>query len=118
MIFYTFCFRELFEKECAWFSEESDTFESNENFGDEKHSSSEIQIIYVQKLSGERITLVVDLNDTIRKVKIKFAETEEDTPLEHIRLILAGKLLEDDKSLLDYNIQTECLLHYVPKLSC
>lgn len=43
---------------------------------------------------------------TIRELK-DMIDDDEDIPSEHHRLIYAGKLLEDDRTLLDYNIRHE-----------
>ena len=66
--------------------------------------------IFVKTLSGRTITLSVTLSDTIDSVKHKIAE-EVDLPHEEQRLIYAGKQLEDDLTLRDYDIHQESTIH-------
>ena len=70
---------------------------------------------YVKTLAGKTITLNCDPNDTLRSVKIQLEESQ-GISVEAQRLIFAGRNLQDDKTLNDYNIQHQSTLHLVLRL--
>lgn len=66
--------------------------------------------IFVKTLGGKIIMLDVKASDSIENVKDQI-QNKIGIKIDHQKLVIAGKLLENDKILSDYNISNESILH-------
>ena len=68
--------------------------------------------IFVKSINGKTRTVDVSANESISSIKQKIQEKEGIDPGEQ-RLIFGGKNLDDNKTLSDYNINSESTIHLV-----
>ena len=73
------------------------------------------KIIFIKTVDGKTFKFKLGALDTIKDIKNKISK-EKGIPIESQRIIFNGKILEDNKSLKQYNINHESILHLVPKL--
>ena len=71
--------------------------------------------IFLRTLRGKTIVMRVDASESISGLMVAI-ETREHIPQEEQRLVYAGKQLEVQRTLADYNIQKDSTLHLLLRL--
>eukprot|EP01130_Rhizamoeba_saxonica_P008362 TRINITY_DN337_c0_g1_i4.p1 TRINITY_DN337_c0_g1~~TRINITY_DN337_c0_g1_i4.p1 ORF type:complete len:152 (-),score=41.15 TRINITY_DN337_c0_g1_i4:53-508(-) len=68
--------------------------------------------IKVKTLTGKTISIDVEPEDTVLRMKERVEEKEGIPPAQQ-RLIFGGRAMADDRTVADYNIEAEATLHLV-----
>ncbi|KAH8906837.1 hypothetical protein BR93DRAFT_958961 [Coniochaeta sp. PMI_546] len=90
--------------------------EFNALIGKLKHAGDKRQQIFVKTLTGKTITCHLKLNEEKVEHVMWQIKAVEGIPLDQQRLIFAGKQLECDRLLADYEIKKESTLHLVIRI--
>jgi ubiquitin-large subunit ribosomal protein L40e len=68
--------------------------------------------LYIKTLTGRTLTVRAEPTTTIKELKYRIERLGE-IPFDQQRLVYAGKQLEDDRTLDDFNIQKDSTLHLI-----
>jgi len=63
-------------------------------------------------VTGKTFVLYVEQTESVESVQTRIAE-QEGVAFDEVRLIFAGKTIEDGRTLADYNVQQHSTIHVV-----
>lgn len=72
--------------------------------------------IFVKMLTGRCMAIDTEPEDTVDTLRVKISEKLEEMPPNQLRLIFAGKQLEDGRTLQEYSIIKGSTVHLVLRL--
>lgn len=76
--------------------------------------------LVVRTLTGKMHVVFLPITSTVRELKEEIRDLEDTLNLESLRLLFTGKVLEDEKRLMDYNIGQNSMIDQAepPPASC
>lgn len=71
--------------------------------------------IYIKELTGKTLTIKLTIQNSIADLKEK-VRAKTNIPTDQQRLLFGGKMLDNDRTLLDYNLSPQSTIHLVLRL--
>ncbi|GIX63588.1 ubiquitin family protein [Babesia caballi] len=71
--------------------------------------------VQVQTMMGQKLEVDVEPNETVLDLKKKLSKKQK-LPVDQQRIIFEGKMLQDNKTLAEYNIKNNSVIHMVLRL--
>ena len=69
--------------------------------------------ITVKTQTGKTLTMEVSEADTVKSLKDRYVNSTDGMPPDQLQLVFAGRLLEEEKTLQEYNIHENSTLSFV-----
>lgn len=94
----------------------------DETLDDDKHKNMIMLVpirggmrVQVNTMLGEKVEVEVEETETVADLKKKLSKKQK-IPADQQRIIYEGKLLQDNKTLAEYNIKNNSVIHMVLRL--